>query len=167
LKQLFPVALLLASSLGATTYTFTFNGTYEPAAATITENGSFTFADGLKNVALSNLTSFSMTENWVGFPGPYTDTFGLPDVTQFSLTQSAGVPSYWDIVVKMPSYPEALAVDTAITNGAFWGFVDVGGVGSGTLTDPPAPEPVSMALFGLGLMGVFAAKRRKAYRPLT
>jgi hypothetical protein len=156
-----------AGQASAGTIHFSYSGT---GLGTSMGSGSFTFADGLSTVNLSDLTAFnfSQTADFVG--GVTTFSYGLGDLTTFTATVGTG-PTLSSLsldtgfVVPVPFanssgalyMPEAFQVTSLATGGAST-YSRAGTLTTGTVMKASAPEPATMslaavaALAGLGLL---------------
>ena len=98
--KLLAILLALPLTLPATSLYFTFNGAQATNGNSAIGEGRIAFADGLTNVGLSDLTSFSFsdTEEARGNPGEPIEGVGvfaysIPDLTSFSLQLSGTMPT--------------------------------------------------------------------------
>jgi hypothetical protein len=163
-------------SASASTIDFTYTGGGGPACGgcTTTGTGSFSFLDSPTSVALADLTSFSLVNDFGG--GNTFFTYGLGDLSSFSATldaaQTVTALSFQTLFVGgvgPNSAPEALQVTSLGVNGGktfscvIFGPVCVNGqanltvgtVTASTVPDPTAvPEPASLLLLGSGLVAV-------------
>lgn len=156
--------------------TFSYSGRGGPDNAGLisTGTGSFTFADGLSIVSLTDLTSFDFTldENT-----PNSTVFGLTDLTSFATSVGTG-PSLLILALETTSvqgsndqtWPRELSVSSLGPDGAST-YVDILGVSifltSGRVTvdsvvNRTAPEPSSVILLSIGGLGALlcVSKRR-------
>jgi hypothetical protein len=125
--------------------------------------------------SLGDLTAFSLTIDQVCAPGncsgPETDvfTYGLVDITGFSVTENAGIVSALSFSTDyQPGFytpdTEFILTDLGTGDASTYNF-DTGPITVGTLTVTPAiaatPEPSTLSLLGLGLAAALGLQMRK------
>jgi hypothetical protein len=162
------MAAMAGRAQAGTIVDFSYSGRGGPDSAGLisTGTGSFSFADGIATVGLTDLTSFdfSLTENT-----PNTVTFGLADLTSFSATVGPG-PSLTSLAldtraVQGPdptSYPREFTISSlnppdAETHVVVLGFPIFWTSGTVTITAVTVPEPSSFTLAVLGVGALIAA----------
>jgi hypothetical protein len=170
-----------AATASAETLNFSFTGYQESIDFHAYGIGTFTFPDGLTNVGLADLTSFSYTDldvflntNPVG-PNPpatlsYVYHFGIPDLKTFSLALNGTTPiDFTMATVPQPNnYVDGSlrVLDHLYPTGpdSFWAM-DGGAAGTVVFSNQapsfPAPEPSSFAFTGFALFVFLAFGRRE------
>lgn len=153
---------LLPFGLQASTWDFTFTGFQETTGYKAQGSGVLTFASGLTDVNLSDVRSFTFTDN-VDFSGYYPEDpaehsiaqYGLSDLTAFSMQLINGNPVSVSLDTDSPDtdFKSEFHLDpgynTGVTDGNFTGLTGIAIAGEVTFVDPPdavTPEPSSAAL---------------------
>ncbi len=165
----------VAGQAGANTIMISYSGT-GPGSVSM-GLGSFSFADGLSTVNLSDLTAFSLSQSFnVGDSVVPEFRYGLGDLTAFSATLSAGqilttLSLETGNVLGNPATdshgrafaPQAFKVTSLATGGASTLNLNIDTtITTGTVTQVSAvPEPSTLITSGLaGLIGLAYAARR-------
>lgn len=166
-------AKLLAAALffaGFATYasadtTWTLDATFTYDGMTNTATGTFTVNSGL-----SAITSWDITVTGTNTPADDTYTSAPPDIVEFPDTThvdfyDANTNQYIDLYLASPlsnagGTINLLAGDNGeTTNSTIVCGSDCGVLDEGTLS--AAPEPLSLLLFGTGLVAIMGMVRRK------
>lgn len=175
------VAATRESAAGMINFTFAgvdMSGSDEFYGTPTMGSGSFSFADGATSVNLNNLAfgpnnlagfSFSDTTNYKTI-GPTTFSYGFNDLNFFSatLTPSGTLTSLRLSTIQKESdnffyyQSQAFIVMSLAASEAFSINLGHAGVLIGTVTPAAVPEPTSIVLCGLGLVGALAAGRRRS-----
>jgi hypothetical protein len=163
--------MVLPITASATTMTFSFVGSHslDGCCSVASGNGSFSFSPTSGAVMLSDLASFNVT--WIA-NGSTSFTAGLGDLSSFSLSSgtlsNATISFQTNFVANDPYLPQSFGVTGTLSdaNGlvAFENLNDGGGtvqVADGPVTFTQMPEPLTISLFGAGLVGAAAMGRRK------
>lgn len=181
MRKLLTLAFIAVSCQAATVIDFQFAGVKETTGMLVSGTGQLSFADGLTEVGLSDLSSFEYTSSeylrgstWQ--PAP----IALSDITSFDLTMGEnGMPSTASVTT---DYASGMAQgyfamgDTFGSGQATIGAFQDGAAGDLTfsvtygvplaahdVSATAAPEPLSIALCGLGL--ICAAGWRRFAKP--
>jgi hypothetical protein len=178
------VACLCAGALPGTGRAgFIVDFTYSGAGGfhTTTGSGSFSFANGLTTVGLSDLTAFSFTQTEVLGGKSGTFDYGLSDLTSFSATLGPGptvtaLSLASDFVAQSSGglllIDESLSFTGLGTNEALIlgnkpgvGIITAS-TGTVTITSPTTatPEPASLTLLGMGAAGLLGYGWRRRQR---
>ncbi|HEY6376698.1 MAG TPA: PEP-CTERM sorting domain-containing protein [Edaphobacter sp.] len=183
----FTVAAVLITSRPAYADTITFNYTTfpPPKPSPFSGSGSFVYNGSPSSLTLASLTGFTFTDTFNLVPPTFTSnfTYSLADLISFSATLSGDTlvtlslqtgfePG--DNPIRDPNGRPIFAPESfTVTNLDFGGSTtqDNGRVGltstgrvtqtGSSVSSSPVPEPSALAFFGIGILSLTGAARRK------
>ena len=162
------VGIFTASMSYANTITidFTYSNAVDFTGEGVTiasQSGAFSFAQSSSPiVGLSDLSSFTNTVTFSAPFGTSTYNFGKGDITSFAYDYGAGSPSLsLTTGVVNGSNPQLTPLYFSVTNN-YAVVYNVSGfpLGSSTIILSAVPLPATLLLFGPGLVGLAAVRRR-------
>ena len=128
----------------------------------------FNFGGGADVGSFASITgsefaiTFNASANTLGFT--YTPGANDPAIHFFTIKQSNGFALFYDLGSPITSFTADLT--TYFPGNPGYSHITFFNTGSSTTTPPPTsvPEPASLALFGAGLLGFAAVRRRRQSR---
>jgi hypothetical protein len=135
-----------------TAQTFSFVNILEQAAADTTITAKFTFTSPTGSLNDVGADSFTITGNGSGNHDSLTWTTNLNAIT-------LGDGSILDLTLSNESYNGNSSNYTGLTPTVTFNLVK-----AGTVTPTSVPEPLTLSLFGAGLAGAAAVRRRRKAR---
>jgi len=160
--SLLAVALFAAAPTKAQEYQFTFLGTILGQSAELTGDFFINSSSDITSITGTLIdTSLHVTAGTItGLATPPATPMLFPTSTPFLNSSGVSFTVLGDVV---PINGDTFTVNVSSTGSGYVG--DIVGVGSadlrGTLTAVPEPGTCALMLGGLGLVGVFAGRRRR------